>query len=746
MEKFKIKLGNFITKFRFVFLGIFLILFTIGVINLNNVKVNEKITDYLPNNTETKTGIKLMNKEFGELISVDLMINNVSEEEALNYYNELLNVKNIDKIIFNLNDNYYKDSKALYKLELINKNDKQIDNIIKDVKEVVSDKDYDIYSDEFEDPTEGVTLVLILCVVIIIIVLLITAKTYFEVVIAGIIFIISIVLNMGSNFIFSEISYITKAIAVVLQLALSIDYVIIFMNQYMKEISDTDDRMLAIKKTLTKAMPEIIASSLTTISGLMALIFMQLKIGEDIGLVLSKGIICSLLTVIFIMPCLLDMFNKPIIKFKKKEKTSTNSLIKILTKFIIKFKTILFTAFVIIICIACTIIPYYNYVYNLTTIDAFTKSDNIKSLENIENTFGENNTLIILVRNQEHDFNKELLFTSELKNIKEVNSITSIGSYEIADGIYFGSKLNYLEISSIFNMPAEAVLGLYQMHASNNNETEKLMDILNYRITLIDMLNFIYTNQNNLPLNDEYKNLINNYYNQLNDSISFIESMNYTRFIVDIDTPIEAEETTILLKEIREVTNKYYNNFKLVGNSINAIDLKSTFTSDNIIITAVTIIFIAIILMFTFKSIGMTLLLILTIEGSILINFAIVTLTGHQIFFMSYIVVSAIQMGATIDYAIVIANRYLQLREKMERKEAIIGTLHDRLAAVITSGLILLSAGFLVGMISTSSVISSIGLFLGLGTLISLLGTILFLPTILYTFDKFIKFTTFKKR
>ena len=151
-----------------------------------------------------------------------------------------------------------------------------------------------------------------------------------------------------------------------------------------------------------------------------------------------------------------------------------------------------------------------------------------------------------------------------------------------------------------------------------------------------------------------------------------------------------------------------------------------------------------IILLITFKSFGMALLLILTIEGSILVNFGMVTLTGNKIFFMSYIVVSAIQMGATIDYAIVIASRYMQLRKKMDKEEAILGTLHDRLPAIITSGLILLSAGFLVGTITTSSVISSIGLFLGLGTLISLLATMLFLPSILYTFDTFISKTTFK--
>lgn len=139
------------------------------------------------------------------------------------------------------------------------------------------------------------------------------------------------------------------------------------------------------------------------------------------------------------------------------------------------------------------------------------------------------------------------------------------------------------------------------------------------------------------------------------------------------------------------------------------------------------------------------LLLILTIEGSILINFGITVLTNKEIFFMGYVVVSAIQMGATIDYAIVITTRYLGLRKKMDKKEAIINTLNDCLPAVITSGSILTIAGFLIGFISTSSVISQIGLFLGVGTLISLIATIFVLPAILYVCDSFIKKTTIKK-
>ncbi len=743
-EKLLIWLGNTITKLRYVFLLLFVGLFVIGLINLNNVKVNESLTDYLPSKTETKEGLKLMEKEYGTLISIDVMLDDVSESEALNYYEKIKGIKDIDSVLFSLNDSHYKENKALYKVELIGKDKHIAKKVAKEIKKVTKDKDTYIYSDEFEDPTEGVTLVLILCIFIIFVVLLTTAKTYFEPVIAFIIFLISIVLNMGSNFIFNEISYITKAIAVVLQLALSIDYVIIVMNQYMKEINDTDDKILAIKKTLSKSIPEIFASSLTTIAGLIALVFMQLRIGGDIGIVLSKGILCSLLTVILIMPVLLDVFKTPIVKLTKKEKKNTKGILQKFADFIAKYKFILLPIYVVLIIISIFFIPKYNYVYDLNTIKSVRTSSNIKSLYKQQDTFGKDNTLVILFENKEKDYNKELLYANELKKINGVKSVTSIGSYELTNNLTLGTKIKYPFVALLFNMDPESVKSLYQLYAISNNEADKLADIDNYEITVIDLFTFIYDKQDMLPLSEENKTLVNNYYNKLNESIHFLESDNYSRFVITLNTDIESKTTDKLIKKIRTNTNKYYSNALFVGNSINARDLKSTFTNDNIIITFVTILFIALILLITFKSFGMALLLILTIEGSILVNFALVTLTGHKIFFMSYIVVSAIQMGATIDYAIVIASRYMQLRKKKNKEEAIIGTLHDRLSAIITSGLILLSAGFLVGTITTSSVISSIGLFLGLGTLISLLATMLFLPAILYTFDKFILKTTIK--
>lgn len=742
-KNFLVKLGDFIVNFRYLFLAIFAILAVICTININNVKVNYDITSYLPDDTETKIGIDLMKKEFGELNQMQVLLTDTSYDDALEKAEQIKNIDNVENVSFDNTKDYYKNNTALIVVELGNVSDNIKDKVEDKIESIVSDSEYYIYVENNEDAVNGMNTILTVVVLIIVAVLLLTSKSYFNVVIAFIVFGISILLNMGSNFLLGEISYITKSIAVVLQLGLSLDYLIIFLNHYMKEVKDDDNLILAVKKTVTKSVKEIFASSLTTIAGLIALVFMQLKIGGDIGIVMSKGIVCSMLTVILLLPCLLIIFNNPIMKLEHKSFVPNT---KKLSQFILKSRKVLLPLFIIVVLFSVYLMGKYSYVYNVYSVKSITKSDTQVALDKIESNFGNHNRLVILVENKDKDYNKELELFNELSKNKNILSITSIGSQEIGNNIYLGSKLDYNTLAQVLNITPELSLNLYKYYANENNELEALANINEYKITMMDLIYFLEDNKDKLPLSDDMKLMVDNYYNTIDNSIDLLESDNYSRFILELKTDVEGEKTFELLDYIKDVTNKYYDSSTLVGESVSARDLSDTFSHDNLIITLITVTFISLILLCSFKSLGMTLLLILTIEGSILINFGITTLMGGNIFFMSYIVVSAIQMGATIDYAIVMSSRYLTLRNKMNKKEAMIGALTDSIPAIITSGLILTASGFLIGFISDSGVISSIGMALGLGTLISMICTIFILPAILYVCDKFIKITTFSKK
>ena len=176
----------------------------------------------------------------------------------------------------------------------------------------------------------------------------------------------------------------------------------------------------------------------------------------------------------------------------------------------------------------------------------------------------------------------------------------------------------------------------------------------------------------------------------------------------------------------------------MVGNSTNAKDLSESFATDNVIISVLTAAFVLLVLLFTFQSWGLPLLLVLTIQGSIWISFSIPTLMHQGVYFIGYLIVSAIQMGATIDYAIVIANRYMQLRDEMEPEKAIRLALNQSFPTVFTSGTIMIAAGFLVGYMTSDVTISVFGIAIGRGATISVLLVLLVLPQILLFGDKFI--------
>ena len=193
---------------------------------------------------------------------------------------------------------------------------------------------------------------------------------------------------------------------------------------------------------------------------------------------------------------------------------------------------------------------------------------------------------------------------------------------------------------------------------------------------------------------------------------------------------------------MRSIAAEYYgDNVVLVGNSTNARDLSDSFSGDNMKISVFTVLFVMVILLFTFKSAGLPVLLVLTIQGSIWINFSFPYLTHTNLFFLSYLIVSAIQMGATIDYAIVITNRYLELKQFMGRREAVIESLNQSFPTVFTSGTIMTVAGFLIGKLSTDSIISSIGTTLGRGTLTSIILVMTVLPQFLLLGDALIERT-----
>ena len=739
--------ATFIVNKRKAIEILFVLAIIYSVLCINKVQVNQDITSYLPADSETRQGLSIMDEQFMTYGSAKVMLANVTFNQADSLVDSLENVDGVKEVAFDDSSDHFKGTNALFDITFSGTSDEQVS---KDALNSVNDilADYDVYvstevgSEESsaESLAKDMNIILVLAVVVIVAVLLLSTKAYLQIPVLLITFGVAAILNMGTNYWFGTISSITNSIAVVLQLALAIDYAIILCDRFMEE-HETLDAEEAVKVALSKAIPEISSSSLTTISGMVAMMFMQFRLGYDMGIILVKAIILSLISVFFLMPGVLLIFAKGIDKTHHKCYVPK---ITIVGKFANKTKYIIPPLFIICLVFAFMKSNNCQYIYDTSSIVSAKKSESKIAQETIEETFGASNQLVVMV--PKGDYESEHKVVKKLQNLDYVTSALALSNVSINDEYVLTDKLSPRQFSELVGIDREVVEVLYMAYAYNQEQYGPVVTgIDDYDVPIIDMFLFLYDQykEGYVTLDSNLDEKLTTLYDTLHDAQLQLQGSDYSRLVLNISLPVEGQETYDALEEIRGIAAQYYSKDSviLVGNSTSDHDLESSFASDNIIISVLTALFVMIILFFTFQSAGLPVLLVLTIQGSIWINFAVPSIEGQTVFFIAYLIVSAIQMGATIDYAIVISNRYLQLKQQMPLKEAITETLNQSFPTIFTSGSILTCAGFLIGEIASDATVASIGVALGRGTLISIILVLFVLPQILLMGDIIIEKT-----
>ena len=282
----------------------------------------------------------------------------------------------------------------------------------------------------------------------------------------------------------------------------------------------------------------------------------------------------------------------------------------------------------------------------------------------------------------------------------------------------------------------------------NDENYAKLVNGLsNYSVPLIDMIMFLYdeVEEGYVTLDDDLMDTLENAHTLMKVAKDQLQGENYSRILVYLNLPEEGDETFAFLDRMHDMAGVYYPEDEVLipGESMSQYDLYKTFQVDNTVVNVVSILAVLVVLLFTFKSAGMPVLLILVIQGAIWINFSFPALQNKPLFFMSYLIVSSIQMGANIDYAIVISGRYMELKDKMSKEQAIIETMNFAFPTIVTSGTMLAIAGILIGKMSSDGAICGIGQCLGRGTIISIIIVMFALPQILLLGEKVIEKTSF---
>ncbi len=743
------KLATFIVDKRNLFFLLYIFALIFSAVATGWVKVENDITTYLPDSTETRQGLTVMNDNFITYGSARVMVSNVTYDTALDLQEVIEDIDGVDTVEFDATKDHFSDASALYSVSFdAEEDDERAKTAMQDIRDALAD--YDTYVDTqvgvdtSADLQAEMSVIIVIAAIIIVVVLTLTSRSYAEVPVLIMTFGTAALLNMGTNFLCGTISFISNSVTVILQLALAIDYAIILCHRFSDEHETLDTREACIA-ALSKAIPEISSSSLTTISGLAALGFMHFGIGRDLAVVLIKAIMFSMLAVFTLMPGLLVLFSRLI------DKTRHKNLIPKITavgKFDVKTRYVVPPIFAVIVIAAAVFANKCPYCYTFTDLVTAKQSESQIAYQKIKGEFGTSNMVAVIVPSGNYENEGKIL--QELENCPEVKSTMGLANIEAMDGYMLTDAVTPRQLAEMAGLDYEVAKALYGAYAVNHDQYGEFINGLgNYKVPIYDMFKFLEQEMHdgNVTLSGDVQDTLDDLFAQLDKAQVQLQAEKYSRMVAYLSVPEESDETFAFLDKMHDIVAKYYpEDAYIVGNTTSAMDLSSSFGEDNLLISVLSALFVILVLLFTFKSAGLPVLLIFVIQGSIWINFSVPYLQDSPLYFLGYLIVNSIQMGANIDYAIVISSHYTDLKKVMHHKDAIVTALNESFPTIFTSGSILASAGVLISVLTTNPVIAAIGECLGRGTIVSIILVLFVLPQILVLGDVIIERTSFEMK
>ena len=787
------RFSSFVVRARWAFIALFLVAMILCAVFIPMIEVKYDLSSYMPEDSKTNIALSLLKEQFDDKGMAYVMVKGVSEEQATELAGTIGSVDGVNMATFipGSPTSYNEESQSALFTVILDDYDSTegafaaVENIIDTLDEggyenyLTGQSAYSYFTRlETEDSMLKIGVVIVVAILLI---LLFTSRTYFELVPMLAVFGVSVLLNMGTNAIFPGISYISNLITIVLQLALSLDYSIILLHRFMEERQVYADVKQALSVALSKGIVEILSSSLTTIAGLLALALMSLPIGVEIGLALAKGIVASLISVIFLMPALLSFSDKPL--KKSEHKNFVPSVVKS-SRAIVKARKVIVPLFLVIVVLAGVGQGFNTYSFNYNSGSMIVSGqDAIK-----EAGFGTLNTLVVVVpREGGVEKEKQLIeaivedggeFDKDgIVNDSNINAI----AYTEMMGIGFGDCLTKAQIQesiapllgqadlSGMGIKAEdidAMIGvLFDDYCEQNGITPAehtsvmVADLLDYMtddigdnvLSLMGSKLFAALEEVGVEIDLRAPGLLDTaetFYDmlaQVRFGIDNLRSADYSRITFTLDAGVEDEASFALIDRLYAGLGEYYEEFYITGESVACYDMADYFEVDNMVVCLCTLGFILVILLFTFRNFSLPIILALAIQGGIWINFAIPFLAGNSVTFIGYLIITAIQMGATIDYAIVLTNRYRTTKHLYpDRYTAMAESENAVFSTIITSGSILTITGFALG-IAASGVVAQLGILLGIGTLASILIVLLILPSLLLVTEKLVEKTDFPR-
>ena len=679
-QKKKFDLPDFIIRKSRAIEKVFIVMVLISAVMAPFVEVNYDLTEYLPDSVESRQGLNIMEDTFGYPGTARVMIKDVTLYEAKAYKDRLEKVDGVDRILwldtgtnvfsgegfidYTSIDQYYKDDCAVMDV-IFEEGDtsKKTSAAIDDMKEITGEKGcYVGMAVQDKSVAKNVRsemqMILVIGVFMIFLVLCLTTNSWVEPFLYLTVMGVAVVINKGTNLFLGEISFLTNSVSAVLQLAVSMDYSIFLIHAFTRYKKAGMGQTEALRAAIDEALNSIFASSLTTIVGFIVLVFMRFSIGYDMGIVLAKGIVCSLLTVVLFMPAMIIRLAGWM------ERTAHRPF---LPEFDRLSRGIYRVRYLVLAVVAVLVLPAYtaqgmnSYMYGNDAVGAGEGTEVYADEQEIDRIFGRSNMMMALVPSGDNVRERE--FSQELSDLPYTKTVMSL-SQTLPEGV----PESFLP---------ESVTGL---------------------------------------LHDE---------------------SGWSRILIYVRSKGESEAAFRYADEISAIMKEYYpGESYLVGATPSTQDIKATITEDYSRVNTLSLIGVFVVVMFSFKSILIPLIAMIPIEVAIFINMAVPYIAGETMIFMGYIIVSSIQLGATVDYAILTTNNYIACRKTMEKEAAAVETLKRSIPSILTSGSILTIVGYILYHISSIAAIGDMGHLIGRGAILSMLLVCTFMPALLVLGDR----------
>lgn len=727
------RFAKFVVKYRLIILGVMLLLMIASLFAMSYVNVNSDILSYLPEDVDMTQGLNFMKDNFDmqgdaiigvqgatyedmqELVS---LIENKggTKQGGIIWYGLLKEMQEIDwtimenpwvaSLVNNLLNKYGlkledlkemteqlsnnpeivslfhpDDETYLMMLQLnVPSSSNEAMDLLSEIENYFDEKGLDyamggstqITREIFDSTIGEIGKYALVAVLVMFIILLLTTNSIIDPIVFMVTLGVSIVVNMGTNLILPSVSVVTYAASSILQLALSMDYAIFLMHSFAEEQKKTLDDKLAMERAIPKTFSTISASALTTVGGFLALFAMRFKIGEDLGLVLAKGVFLSLVTVVLLQPCLMLLTNK--IARKTQHRIIVPKFKNVASYAVTHRKTIVTIALLLLI----PTVIMQNMV-ELSYIKFVEEDPNPTAIEQKVDALS--NSLVVIVPAKTESMDGE-------SNIKD--------QYEFLEKIRERDDVN--AVMGLFSMlPEDVAEGIVNL--VNDEDMGKLMASSGMDMSMIT-------------------GFLNN---------------GYTMYSVMINAESESAEGTKALNEIRAILDDTFGagEYYITGMTQAVSDLQDITPTDFMVVSLVSVAIIFVILLFTLKSLKMSTIVVLVIEFGIFVNLSISYIFGQTVNFMAYIILSSIQLGATVDYAILYTVKYQNYLGIRSAREAAYTALTESGVSIMTSVAILAGCCLSVSLITTNIIVSEITLMIARGSIISGILVMVLLPALL---------------